>query len=485
MISLADLLAGLIILDPIWDRKITAITLDSRQVISGSLFIAIKGQIHDGRDFIPQALTQGAAAIIAEADEHPALKVANQPIFVLANLPQYLGLIAARYYQHPSRQLKMVGITGTNGKTSCTHFIAQVLERLGQPCGIIGTLGYGRLDQLKESARTTPDALSLQRYLADFRDAKIGYVAMEVSSHALVQHRVKQIEFDIGVFTNLTRDHLDYHGSMAAYGAAKQGLFQQFGLAHAIINVDDEFGRNLKETIPPGVKIYTYSIQQAEADLIAKQIKLTSTGIQTELLTPWGQAPVTLPLIGRFNLSNVLAVVGILSLLGVSWQDIVSNLAKLKPVVGRMHLIRRENHPLFVVDYAHTPDALQQALLALREHCQGRLWCVFGCGGDRDPGKRPEMGKVASQLADRLILTDDNPRHENSADIIQQILAGVDANSIPIIIEPDRRQAITRVIEEALPNDVVLVAGKGHESYQQVGDHYLAFNDTAVIESLI
>ncbi|MBS0359353.1 MAG: UDP-N-acetylmuramoyl-L-alanyl-D-glutamate--2,6-diaminopimelate ligase [Proteobacteria bacterium] len=490
-ISLASLLAGITFVDPIWDRGITGLANDSRQVKPGDLFIACVGQHTDGRQYINNAIEKGAQAILvenAEQSETPQkMTELNQdkiPIFYIDLLTQQIGKIAARFYGHPSRQMKIVGITGTNGKTSCSHFIATILTQLNHPCAVIGTLGYGMIGALQSTGFTTPDAISLQTAFANLKKQNIEHVAMEVSSHALDQGRVKQVEFKIAVFTNLTHDHLDYHGTFEAYGAAKKILFDQFGLSYAVINQDDPFGQSLLKQLPSTVKGFSYSILDKHADIYAYDLKLHPQGMEAKVKTPWGEGIIKTQLLGSFNLSNLLATLGSVCLLDVPFTDALAAMNRLQGIDGRMQIIKTPEHPTAVIDYSHTPDSLEKALLALREHCEGKIWCVFGCGGDRDQKKRPIMGEIAEKYADKIVITNDNPRHESPDFIISGILSGIHHKD-QAIIEQDRKRAIAYALSKADKNDVILIAGKGHEDYQIVGDEHLPFSDKQVVQELM
>lgn len=466
------------------DCDVKSIALDSRQVKANTLFIACRGEQYDGRSYINEAINNGAVAIIAEAEGADAVLPLTSKISILRipKLHQLLGTIATRFYNDPTATLNVIGITGTNGKTSCSHFIARALQKHGKKCGIIGTLGMGFPDQLITTNLTTPDALTLQREFAELKQQGAQAVAMEVSSHSLVQQRVNNIHFKIAVFTNLTRDHLDYHGSMENYAAAKQKLFEMPGLQYAVINVDDAYGQEYLKQLPGTVKPYGYSIADTTANIPlvrAKKIVLTAQGFHAQIESPWGSGELKSQLLGRFNLSNLLAVLTTLLLLEIPINAALEYLAEMTMVPGRMQVLHQANHPMVVVDYSHTPDALEKALIALREHCSGKLWCVFGCGGERDRGKRPLMAQAAEKLSDHVIVTDDNPRRESSQAIIQEITEGFFNTNTATVI-PDRRVAITHAIKSADKQDVILIAGKGHESYQIIGTEKLPFSDMDV-----
>lgn len=459
--------------------EIGGLTMDSRQVRHGDAFVALRGLRHHGIEFAPQALAQGAAAILAESpDPESRVPSPESRTLWIDTLSLHLSKIAGRFFGHPARDMRLVGVTGTNGKTSTVQFIAQALHALGRASGSIGTLGAGRVGALESGERTTPDAIAVQATLARLRDAGAVFVAMEVSSHALVQGRVEALPFELAVFTNLTRDHLDYHGSMAAYGAAKARLFAWPGLRRAIINVDDGFGRELAGRLPDGVARLRYGVEADDAEVVAREVASHDDGTDFLLVTPWGEAPVTSRLLGRFNVSNLLAVAATLGALDVPLGDIVAALAGLEPVPGRMNRVGGGMQPLLVVDYAHTPDALRQALATLRAHTRGRLLCVFGAGGDRDRGKRPEMARVVESLADLAIVTDDNPRSEDGDAIVADIMAGF---SMPprVLVERDRARAIVQAVTLAQAGDTVLIAGKGHETCQESHGARHPFDDLA------
>ena len=493
---LSTVLQGLIAVPGALDVEIHGVCADSRHVQAGDLFLACAGARAHGLDFSAQVLQAGAVAIVYEppAAAHPALAAAaSVPLLALPGLHEQLGLIAARYYQQPSQALDVIGITGTNGKTSCSQFIAQALDQAGARCGIIGTLGYGLYGELTAGERTTPDAVEVQHLLADMLMHGARYVAMEVSSHALDQGRVNGVNFQIAVWTNLTRDHLDYHGDMAAYAKAKQRLFMAPGLRHAVINLDDDYGRELLAAIPVGVQIIGYTLNTTTVQHIApgtqhvvagSDLRLTDTGIDLHVQSPWGAGRLRAGLLGRFNASNLLAALTTLLALGVPFDSAVQRLEHVSTVPGRMERFGGDRQPLVVVDYAHTPDALEQALRALRGHCHGKLWCIFGCGGERDTGKRPLMGEVAEQNADRVVVTDDNPRGEDPIQIVADIMTGM-RNPDAAYLRRDRVQAIAFAIEQSRPGDVILVAGKGHEDYQLIGTRRIPYSDRLSVATLL
>jgi UDP-N-acetylmuramoyl-L-alanyl-D-glutamate--2,6-diaminopimelate ligase len=459
------------------------LAIDSREVRPGDLFLALPGDSADGRRFIAQAIASGAAGVAWESRDfawNATWRVPNVPV---AGLRERVGEIADAFFGHPSRHMTMVGVTGTNGKTSCSHWIAQAFSSLGRKAAVIGTVGSGFPGELAAARNTTPDAVSLHRQLADLLAQGARACAMEVSSHGLDQGRVNAVAFDTALFTNLSRDHLDYHGSMEAYGAAKARLFQWPGLRHAVLNLDDAFGRRLAESIDrTRTSVLGYGI--GRGDIAGHNLALTTRGLEMDVATPWGKARLTSPMLGEFNASNLLGVLGVLLGAGVPLPAAIDALARVHSVPGRMQLVREAGAPLVVIDYAHTPDALEKALGALRRllPAGGRLFCVFGCGGDRDPGKRPLMGEVATRLAHHAVVTSDNPRSENPRSIIDAIVAGAHPN---YSTEPDRAAAIAHALYDARPGDVVLVAGKGHEAYQEVEGVHLPFDDAEVARELL
>jgi len=485
---LSVLLQGLINVPTADDVEIHGVCADSRNVQRGDLFLACAGGHAHGLDYLSQVVQAGAVAVIYEppAAGHPALMTTPAvPLLPLRELRAQLGNIAAGYYKHPSQALDVIGITGTNGKTSCSQFIAQALDQKDARCGVIGTLGYGLSGELSATDRTTPDAVAVQQQMADMLEHGARHIVMEVSSHALEQGRVIGVDFQVAVWTNLSRDHLDYHGDMASYAKAKQRLFQAPGLRHAVINLDDDFGRELIATIPAGVKTigYTLNTQSAQHAILDAQcivsgsaLKLSDAGIELQVQSAWGEGCLRANLLGRFNASNLLAALTTLLVLDVPFATAIGRLSRVSTVPGRMERFGSGRQPLVVVDYAHTPDALEQALQALRPHCRGKLWCIFGCGGERDTGKRPLMGAVAERNADRVVITDDNPRGEDPIQIIADIMNGM-RDPDAAYLRRDRNQAIAFAIEQSIPGDVILVAGKGHEDYQLVGARRIPYSD--------
>ncbi|HET8729914.1 MAG TPA: UDP-N-acetylmuramoyl-L-alanyl-D-glutamate--2,6-diaminopimelate ligase [Moraxellaceae bacterium] len=463
---------------------VSAIVIDSRAVHSGVLFVALRGITRDARDLIPDAIRAGAAAVFAEQGDAwlDSTVIDGVPVIVVPHLAQELGGIASRFYGEPSQHLDVLAVTGTNGKTSVANLAAGALVQLGRHAGVLGTLGNGLFGHLEKSTHTTLDALLLQDMLARFVDRGADSVALEASSHGLVQGRLNGTAIDVAIFTNLTRDHLDYHGNMDSYAAAKSLLFRWPTLKAAVINVDDAAGARYAADIAPGVRLLRYSQQAAtDADIRALSVKPTLAGLAIQVATPEGECALEVPLLGRFNVSNLLAVLGGLMALGLPLADVAAALRQARPVPGRMEAFHGK-HPTVVVDYAHTPDALEKVLSSLREHAQGHLVCVFGCGGDRDAGKRPEMGAIASRLADHVVVTSDNPRSEDPAVIIAQIMEGAGKGAH---VEADRRVAIRKAILAAGQNDIVLVAGKGHEDYQEIAGVRHPFSDVHEVRSAV
>jgi UDP-N-acetylmuramyl-tripeptide synthetase len=455
------------------------ITTDSRLVRPGDIFAAYRGQAADGRAFIPDAIARGADAVLWDGFGfrwNSAWDVSNAAV---DDLKSKLGTIADVVYRHASRSMWIVGVTGTNGKTSSAHWIAQCLDACGRRAGIIGTLGNGLVGALAPSVNTTPDAALVHQTLAEFRDAGAKAVAMEVSSHALDQGRVNAVEFDVALFTNLTRDHLDYHGTMAAYGTAKARLFAWPGLDAAVINVDDPFGQSLAEAARGRrQKVLTHGL--VNADIVATRVTVTQSGLLLSIMTPWGPGDVATRVSGTFNASNVLGVLGVLLASGIRQDDALAALSRITPPPGRMQRLGGDFEPLVVIDYAHSPDALEKVLTALRPAVfdGGELICVFGCGGDRDPGKRPDMGRIAASLADRVIVTSDNPRSEDPAAIADDIVRGIrEAGRTNFERELDRAAAVRAAVAGARGGDVVLLAGKGHEDYQETNGTRVHFSD--------
>lgn len=489
--TVAELLGGL---ENAPQTRVTGIASDSRKVVAGDLFIACQGLTRHGVEFALQAEERGAAAIVWDKTTAAVAPTTQLPHIGVEHLAAQLGGIASLFYAMPSRQLGVVGVTGTNGKTSVAWLIAQCLQLMQRRCAYLGTLGYG-VDELQaDEGMTTPAAVELQARLAEFVDQGATALALEVSSHALSQQRVDGVEFDAAIFTNLTRDHLDYHGDMEAYFSAKSELFLRHRPTTRIVNVDSEFGRRLaaqcgEDTIVVSTSVSTnVSTNNALSAsnnpfLIVRNAMPTARGSLVQFDSTWGSGQFEINLPGEYNVANAAAVLTYVLSQGADLPQACDVMSLLSAPPGRMQEVAA-GQPRIYVDYAHTPDALRAALRTLRPHCMGTLWCVFGCGGDRDQGKRSEMGGVAVDNADRVIVTNDNPRSESPADIIAQVVAGVADRSALSIIE-DRASAIGWCIEQAASDDVVLIAGKGHESYQQLGNTRLRFSDLEVARSAL
>ncbi len=479
---LAEVLAGLPVEIGLAPEQaalpVTGLCLDSRAVTAGNLFFALPGGSGHGLAHADDARRRGALAVVCEpAGWTGPLGSA----IAIPDLKAHLGGIADRFYRRPSAQMVVIGVTGTNGKTSTVQLLAGALDRDGQGAASIGTLGAGRPGALRAGERTTPDVLSVHRLLAELHAEGAASVAMEVSSHALDQGRVDDVRFRVAVFTNLSRDHLDYHGSMAAYGAAKARLFDWPGLAAAVINLDDPFGVELHARMAAGPERIGVSVEgDPRSRVRAERLRLDDQGIGFDLIVEGRACPVRSRLLGRFNVDNLLAVAGALHALGWPVEAIAARLTMASPVPGRMQpIIGAAGRPAVVVDYAHTPDALEKLLIGLRRHTEGRLLCLFGCGGERDPGKRPQMAAIAERLADGLWISDDNPRSEDGDAIVADILAGL-ADRARARVQRDRAAAIAEIIAEARPGDLVAIAGKGHETYQDVAGVRRPFDDAAV-----
>ncbi len=475
--SLSTLLQGIVAVPSVFDVTIHGLKTDSREVASGDAFIALSGAKTPADFYVDKAITAGATVVLLEteqagecAEHHGAL------IVPVAGLRGLVGRIADRFFEHPSQRLRLIGVTGTNGKTSVCQYVAQLLRETGAPCGILGTLGYGMPGSLQPATHTTPDAVQVNRVLSRIVKQEGRAAVMEVSSHALDQGRVDNISMTGAVFTNLTRDHLDYHGSMEAYGAAKARLFEREELHFSVINFDDPFGRQLFEQLEGKCDRVRYSLHEAQTELWLREFRPTDDGFEAEVDGEWGRFVIAVPLMGSFNASNVLAAMATVLTLGVPVDRVQQAVGRLAPPFGRLERFDGANGVRVVVDYAHTADALANALAALRPHVDGELICVFGCGGDRDTGKRPDMAREAEKLADRVVVTDDNPRSEHPEAIARDILAGF-SDSAKVTVIHDRAEAIQSAIRSATPNDLVLIAGKGHEAYQEIAGQKYPFSD--------
>ncbi|MEG9498671.1 UDP-N-acetylmuramoyl-L-alanyl-D-glutamate--2,6-diaminopimelate ligase [Mannheimia indoligenes] len=479
-----------------WIEELTELkqmTLDSRQVQQGDLFIALKGHQVDGRKFIPNAIEKGAKIILAEAEEDQ-IEIELDPQFAKFNLdrtacckvisvpqlPKLLSAIAGAFYDNPSQKLVLAGITGTNGKTTTAQLLAQWHNLLGGKSAVMGTIGNGLYGKVQEAVNTTGSAIEIQRNLADFVELGADFCAMEVSSHGLAQFRAEALAFDLAIFTNLSRDHLDYHNTMEEYAEAKFRLFSELNTKAQVINADDDIGSEWLSKLPNAVAVSTRPDFSTNHKFVkATAVKFTLQGATIQFESSWGNGELRSSLIGAFNVSNILTAFAGLLALGFDIQQLIKTAPQLVGVAGRMECITSPNKPMVIVDYAHTPDALEKALQAAHLHCEGELWCIFGCGGDRDTGKRPLMAKIAEQLADKVIATDDNPRTEDNQKIMADIFKGFENQSAVQVIH-NREQAIKTAIEQAKSIDVILIAGKGHEDYQIIGTEKLHFSDQEV-----
>lgn len=478
--TLAELLPELGCLDL---TQVTGLSQDSRQVVAGDLFIARRGLKLSGAEFVRDAVHAGAAAVLLEASAAEAqhLQAMMQLPVVAWNTKRLsLGALADRFFQSPSRRLTMVGITGTNGKTSSAHFCVQALQNLGKRAAMIGTLGNGFLSQLDDATHTTPDAVTLHRMLAEYLAQGAEAVVMEVSSHAIDQQRIESIDFDVVAYTNLSRDHLDYHGTEAAYAAAKAKLFTNYNVGRQVLNADDPRPALLLGQIGRGIDRIGFSLTDQSQVVALVSQNMHAAGMHLQIKLGAQRIGVELNLLGEFNISNLLLVSGILLQLGYTAAELEPVLGKLKPVEGRMQRLANVDGPTVLVDYAHTPDALEKALSACRAHIsRGKLIVLFGCGGDRDRGKRPIMAAAAEQGADLVWLTSDNPRGEDPQQIIADTLQGF-ATPTKVHTEVDRKQAIFAAIAAADEQDLVLLAGKGHETYQEINGQRQPFSDAQV-----
>lgn len=494
-LTFAELIAGIYFLRQAPQLEIGGLCLDSRQAQKSDLFFALQGEQAHGKEYIDEAIKRGASVVLRESSSARQEMRGDVPVYGVPDLKDMVGRIAERFYGEPTKEQFVIGVTGTNGKTSVTQFIAGALQQ-DEPCGVIGTLGNGVLGQLEKGGFTTPDAITLHTLLDDMRHENIQRVVMEASSHGLEQGRVAGVNFDVAVFTNLSHEHLDYHGNMENYGRAKRRLFEVSGLKYAVINIDDDYGRKMLISMPGAVGTVSYGFGKAGdilPSLLGSDLQLDRDGLRMNVESDWGKGELRVPLLGAFNASNLLAALGALLASGIGFDDALQRLSDVQPVPGRMQGYGgAKQQPLVVVDYAHTPDALEQVLNALRAHATTQagavtaptLWCVFGCGGDRDRSKRPLMAKAAEQLADKVIVTDDNPRMENAQVIVADILQGFERVDDVLVIA-GRANAIEEAIMSAAEGDVVLIAGKGHEDVQIVGDERLAFSDGYEVERVL
>ncbi|MEE3170819.1 MAG: UDP-N-acetylmuramoyl-L-alanyl-D-glutamate--2,6-diaminopimelate ligase [Pseudomonadota bacterium] len=483
--SLSTLLQGMVAVPSVFDVTIHGLKTDSRDVTTGDAFIALPGARTPADYYVDSAIEAGATVILLQTEQDGPCRERHGALVVpVVGSQKLVGRLADRFFEHPSQRLRLLGVTGTNGKTSVCQFVAQLLKETGTPCGTLGTLGYGMPGALQPASHTTPDVVQVNRVLARILKQDARAAVMEVSSHALDQGRVDNLTMTGAVFTNLTRDHLDYHGSMEAYGAAKARLFEREELHFSVINFDDPFGRQLFGQLEGKCDRVRYSLHEAQTELWMREFRPTDHGFEAELDGEWGRFDISVPLMGSFNASNVLASMATVLTLGVPVERVQQAASRLTPPPGRLERFASAQGKRVVVDYAHTPDALANALSALRPHVTGKLICVFGCGGDRDPGKRPEMAREAEALADLVMVTDDNPRSEDPEAIVRDILAGFKEPQMVRVIH-DRASAIQAAIGSAGPDDLVLVAGKGHEAYQEIAGQRYPFSDAEQVRHML
>lgn len=486
---LSPWLEGLCLPESLAAVSISGMTLDSRQIKPGEMFVAVKGHSVDGRRFIAKAQQAGAALVLAQADtKQPYIEQCTDgAVIYLPLLGDLLSAIAKRFYGAPDEQIDVVAVTGTNGKTTISQLLAQWAMLLGQPAGVMGTTGNGLLDQIQPATNTTGSALEIPCVLQQMATQGARFAAMEVSSHGLVQGRVKALAFKASIFTNLSRDHLDYHGDMASYAEAKKTLFTQHQCGVAVINADDVVGREWLADLPNAVAVAMEQKHLAThkgKQLWLESVEYSAQGVSVAFDSSWGKGQFTAPLVGAFNVTNLLLSLATLLATGHQMPALLAVAPQLQAVTGRMEVFQKPDKPMMVVDYAHTPDALEKALQALRVHCHGKLWCIFGCGGDRDRGKRPLMAAAAESLADRVILTDDNPRSESPSAIMADMLAGLAKPEQAKTIH-ERREACQWALTQAGSDDIVLVAGKGHEDYQILADRTIHYSDRETVAELL
>jgi UDP-N-acetylmuramoyl-L-alanyl-D-glutamate--2,6-diaminopimelate ligase len=493
-LPLSDLLMGLTDCSQLPEVGVSGVTIDSRAVKAGDCFVALKGTVTDGAHYIQQSISAGAVVVLVDQASEVEISISDisVPVISIEDLTHRVSQIAGRFYSDPSHGLNIAAFTGTNGKTTCSQLYAQLLASVSiggevAKSAYIGTAGYAAVEpKSKSNAKTvfagrrsghqltTPDAVAAQRILAELANSGSHYIALEASSHSLVQQRLQAVQIDTAVFTNLSRDHLDYHQTIENYAAAKASLFALPSVKTAIINLDDAVGEQIITGLRADISLLTYSLENQAADIYCTDISYSALGSSATIQTPWGSGKLQSSLLGEFNLSNLLAVIATACAQGAVLSDCLQVAKTLQAVTGRMELISSAMQPQVIVDYAHTPDALEKALCALKPYCAGNLWVVFGCGGNRDSGKRKEMGKVASQFADKVVITNDNPRFEAPEKIAQQIVEGITGD---VEIELDRRRAIATSIIQANKQDIVLIAGKGHENYQIIENNRIEFSD--------
>ncbi|MDH5433504.1 MAG: UDP-N-acetylmuramoyl-L-alanyl-D-glutamate--2,6-diaminopimelate ligase [Gammaproteobacteria bacterium] len=469
------------------------LVLDSRQIKQGDTFVAVIGHVTDGRQYITDALAAGAGLVLAESSDDKDVLIPfhhDERVIEVDELGKNLSLIAGNYYNHPSHGMKVFAVTGTNGKTSCSYLICETLKQMNFESFLLGTLGIGAVDHLQTSETTTADPITIQKTMNYASELGAQFAAMEISSHGIVQHRAEAIKLTTAIFTNLSRDHLDYHGTMEAYGEAKQQLFYTPDLENAVINMDDKFGRKIAKNQKVNAKKWLVSCREPMAGSDVDQwiwiedVVFSLEGIHAKVFTPWGTGKLDSPLIGAFNLTNLLLVIASVGCVLKDVDLILTVLQQVHAPPGRMQKIAAQGTPLAIVDYAHSPDALEKALMAVREHSVGLIWCVFGCGGDRDTGKRPLMAKIAEKLANKVVVTTDNPRTEPVENIKNDIFSGFKKLDKVTYIE-DRKEAIQFVIANASSDDAILIAGKGHEDYQIIGNEKIHLSDVEIAQAAI
>jgi len=486
-ISLDTLLSSWVDCPSLSSVLVSELELDSRRVQSGTTFVAVILPKVDGRKYIETSIKQGANAVIAQACDvkaHGHIEIIDDiPVIYVDALDQCLSAIAGQLYTYPD--MGLIGVTGTNGKTTITQLCAQWINLVGSKSAVMGTTGNGFLDNLQETPNTTCYAIEVQRILSSLAKQQAQYVALEVSSHGLNEGRVKALSFSVGVFSNLSRDHLDYHGSMEEYADAKLKLFTTHHCDHAIINVDDDVGAGWAKQLP---NMLAVSLKPKNVDfeqaVYADHVAYAESGITIQFDGKFGKGTLYAPLIGAFNASNLLLAFATLMSLGFDKQDLLATAAQLQPVIGRMELFQTKGQARIVVDYAHTPDALEKASQALRVHCEGDLWVICGCGGDRDAGKRPMMAAIAERCGDKVVLTDDNPRSEDPALIMKDMLAGI-SDPAKVVVQHDRIKALSYALENASPLDTILLAGKGHEDYQILNSGTIHYSDRETAMQLL
>ena len=494
-VTLKQLLGDFCETDYLPDVEVKGLALDSRHVEQGYVFVALEGGFDHGLTYAEVAISRGAVAVLCDAQHDQYCQQILSKIMTMAvcipvkNLESKLSLLSNKFYGSPSEKLFVSGVTGTDGKTSVSHFIAQAMNGSESPAAVIGTLGNGLIDQLDESTHTTPDVFSLNNMIAQYEQRGAKSLAMEVSSHGLDQGRVQGVNFDVAVLTNLTRDHLDYHGDIESYKQAKKKLFIENDDRSLVLNIDDAFGSEIFSEFGDIRTVWLYGLNELQAKqsklfVYANHVENKHEGMKFMLVSSHGSAEVNLALIGEFNIYNALACFCVLLQSGMNFNYAIKRIEKLQTVDGRMEVISKVDKPVVVIDYAHTPEALSQALINVRKHVTGKVICVFGCGGDRDTGKRPMMAQVADELSDLVILTSDNPRNENPAQIIDEIRQGI-SSELKLIVEEDRGSAIQQAINMASTDDLILIAGKGHEKYQIIENKKIPFSDKQkAVESL-